>query len=103
MHGSASRSESDGHPLDAWHHGGSHSVDIADKLEIGIPSQQDLEEDASLEPGQLGSDARVLAAAERYVRVGMSSDVEVLGVGSENLLIAVGGAVEHDDHVARAD
>ena len=103
MHCSAPRSESHGHPLDAGHHGGPHPVDVADKLEIGIAAQQHLEEDASLEPGQLGSDARMLAAAERDVRVGMSSDVEVLGVGAEDLLVAVGGAVEHDDRVARVN
>ena len=70
---------------------------------FGVAAQQHLEEDTSLESGQLRPDARVLAAAERDVRVGMSCDLEVLGVGAEDLLVAVGRAVEHHDRVALAD
>ena len=33
----------------------------------------------------------------------MSSDLEVLCVGAEYLLVAVGGPVQHHDHVALAD
>ena len=70
---------------------------------FGVAAQQHLEEHAGLEPGQLSPDARVLATAERDVRVRVAVDLEFLGVGAEDLLVAVGRAVEHDDRVALAD
>ena len=45
----------------------------------------------------------MLAAAERDVRVGMTGDLEVLGIVAEDFLVAVGRAVEHDDGVALFD
>ena len=72
MHRSAPRSESHGHAFDAGHHGGPHPVDVADQFELRISAEQHLEEDAGLESGQLSADARVLAAAEGDVRVGMA-------------------------------
>ena len=45
----------------------------------------------------------MLAAAEGDVRVRMAVDLEFLCVRTEDLLVAVGGAVEHHDHVALAD
>ena len=73
MHCSAPRSESHGHALDAGNHGRPHPVDVADQFELGVAAEQHLEEDAGFESGQLRPDARVLATAERDVRIRMAS------------------------------
>ena len=75
------------------------SSDVSDEFDRRVGAKQHLEHHARLQSGQLRTEASVLARTEGDVRVGITGDVEGFGVRSEDLLVAVGRAVEHDDDV----
>ena len=71
--------------------------------DVGHAVEQVLEHDPDLHAGQVGPEAEVRAAApEGDVRVGVTADVEGVGV-VEDVLVAVGRGVEEDDLVALGD
>ena len=73
---------------------------LAGELEVGHAARRLLEHDLDLEPGQVGAEAEVdAAAAEGDVVVRRAADVERVRV-VEHVVVAVAGQVVDDDLVA---
>ena len=58
--------------------------------------------DARLDPGQASPEAEVLADAEPEMGIGVAFDVELVRP-DEDVLVAVGRAVEHGDELTRPE
>src|SRR5690606_2422309 len=72
---------------------GQQQLRLAHGADAGQPGEQLTEHRLDLLPGEVGAEAEVRAgAAEPDVRVGVTGDVEAIGVG-EHRLVAVGRAV----------
>src|ERR1051326_5499929 len=88
--------------LDAADEARSEPLQRSGRLDHGEAPQQPIEEHAELEAGEVRAETEMRTRTEGEMRIRLTIDDEVEGVG-ENLLIAVGGRIEEAQRLAAAD
>src|SRR5215470_2192631 len=87
--------EGDGHADEAVHERRAQRHDLAREREVGKTAEELLEQHARLEPCEARAQAEVLTEPEDDVhRVCRATDVEHVGGGAEDLLVAVARCVQ---------
>src|SRR5262245_4705178 len=96
--------EGDRHADEAVHERRAQRYDLAREREVGKTVEEFLEQHARLEPCEARAQAEVLPEPEGDVhRVRRAADVEHVGGGAEDLLVAVARCVEEEHVVAGRD